>query len=566
MSHSLNPAPIAYSYVRFSSRQQAEGDSLRRQAEATRAWCERNGLRLDESTTLKDLGKSAFTGAHRQNPDRHALAAFLKLVEAGRVPRDSYLVIENLDRLSREHERAALRLWMDILDAGINIVQLTPETVFRHERSDMMDVMRAVLELSRGHGESAMKSKRIGDAWREKKRLAREATEKKPVTRRCPAWLKVEGGAFAVVTERAATVRLIFDWAVAGYGIRAIVRKLNAAGVPPLGQGPWSRVYVRSILRGRAACGEYQPCFRRGNKATADGAPVPDFYPRVVSDDQWHSAQAAIESRLRKGGRPGRQSVNLFAGLLHDASTGGALWLVDWRRGGKVLMPKRVVNGHPGAESVAFPADVFERAVLARLREIDPAEVLPGNGAAARVLALTGRLADVEGRLAKVQEEMTDGDGDCRPLVEALRKLEDKRAGVAAELAQAQREAASPLATAWGEYTSLVDVLDGAADPEDVRVRLRSALRRTVTGVWCLFVARSPWRFAAAQVHFSGGACRSYLVVSGIKERGRPRDWSCASFAEAGVPEDGLDLRKRAHAAKLARELAKLDPADLAGA
>src|SRR5713101_2202708 len=106
----------------------------------------RNGVRLDESTTFRDLGKSAYLGEHRKNPDRFRLAAFLKLAEAGRVPRGSFLVIENLDRLTREDERAALRLWLDILDQGINIVQLHPETVFRHEKSDMVDVMRAIIE------------------------------------------------------------------------------------------------------------------------------------------------------------------------------------------------------------------------------------------------------------------------------------------------------------------------------------------------------------------------------------------------------------------------------------
>ena len=91
---------IAYSYVRFSHPDQAKGDSLRRQTDAAAAWCERNGVRLDTSTTFRDLGRSAYTGAHRSNPDRHALAAFLKLVEAGKVPRGSFLIIENLDRLS----------------------------------------------------------------------------------------------------------------------------------------------------------------------------------------------------------------------------------------------------------------------------------------------------------------------------------------------------------------------------------------------------------------------------------------------------------------------------------
>src|SRR5437016_5118365 len=146
--------PTAYSYVRFSSPAQAEGDSLRRQTEAARVWCERNSVRLDESTTLHDLGRSAYTGKHRENPDRHALAAFLKLVEQGRVPRGSYLIIENLDRLSREHIQPALLLALNLLQAGIRLVQLKPTEMVFDDQSDTMPVMMMMMELSRGHGES----------------------------------------------------------------------------------------------------------------------------------------------------------------------------------------------------------------------------------------------------------------------------------------------------------------------------------------------------------------------------------------------------------------------------
>src|SRR5262245_51791904 len=88
--------PTAYSYIRFSSSQQSHGDSVRRQTLAAQAWCERNGVRLDEALTFRDLGKSAYLGEHRKNADRHALAAFLKLVQDDRVPRGSYLIIESL--------------------------------------------------------------------------------------------------------------------------------------------------------------------------------------------------------------------------------------------------------------------------------------------------------------------------------------------------------------------------------------------------------------------------------------------------------------------------------------
>lgn len=146
---------IAYSYIRFSHPEQSKGDSLRRQIEAVAEWCEHNKIHLDTSLTLHDLGSSAYTGSHRQNPDRHALAMFLKLVEQGKVPKGAYLVIENLDRLSREEEVPACHLLTSILMAGIRVVQLKPSELVLTDKSPGWDIMRAVTELSRGHGESA---------------------------------------------------------------------------------------------------------------------------------------------------------------------------------------------------------------------------------------------------------------------------------------------------------------------------------------------------------------------------------------------------------------------------
>ncbi len=48
--------PVAYSYLRFGSPQQAAGDSVRRQVEKTAEWCRRNGVELDTTTSLRDEG------------------------------------------------------------------------------------------------------------------------------------------------------------------------------------------------------------------------------------------------------------------------------------------------------------------------------------------------------------------------------------------------------------------------------------------------------------------------------------------------------------------------------
>src|SRR5262249_22758471 len=150
--------------------------------------------------TLHDVGRSAFKGAHRTNEDRNALAAFLKLVENGRVPHGSYLVIENLDRLSREHIQPALQLLLGLLQNGIRVVQLKPAEMVLDETSDAMRVMMAVMELQRGHGESLIKSERVGQAWAQKKERARRGQPQpdnksgrtsgmKLMTHKLPAWI-----------------------------------------------------------------------------------------------------------------------------------------------------------------------------------------------------------------------------------------------------------------------------------------------------------------------------------------------------------------------------------------
>src|SRR5436309_22849 len=117
--------PTGYSYTRFSTPEQAKGDSKRRQDQAAEEFCRRHKLILDTTFNLHDAGVSAFKGDHRLNP-KHALARFLDAVRSGRIVKGSWLIVENLDRLSREDELKAVRLFMDILDLDIVIATTNP--------------------------------------------------------------------------------------------------------------------------------------------------------------------------------------------------------------------------------------------------------------------------------------------------------------------------------------------------------------------------------------------------------------------------------------------------------
>src|SRR5260370_31604257 len=143
-----------YSYMRFSSPEQAKGDSLRRQTAARDAFLQQTGLILDDKLRFVDEGISGFKGKHRS--DNNALGYFLSLVHSGRIPAGSFLLVESLDRLSREDVDDALRLLLSLTGAGIKVVQLLPLEVIYQKPVDPMKLVMGIMEMSRGNSESRM--------------------------------------------------------------------------------------------------------------------------------------------------------------------------------------------------------------------------------------------------------------------------------------------------------------------------------------------------------------------------------------------------------------------------
>src|SRR4051812_17193411 len=105
--------PRAYSYTRMSTEAQLSGDSFRRQDDSSKTYASVHGWELLEEDQLKDLGLSAFSGA---NVSDGALGQFLQAVRDGKVQRGSILIIESLDRLSRQKPSKALGLFSEIIN------------------------------------------------------------------------------------------------------------------------------------------------------------------------------------------------------------------------------------------------------------------------------------------------------------------------------------------------------------------------------------------------------------------------------------------------------------------
>jgi DNA invertase Pin-like site-specific DNA recombinase len=572
--------PLAYSYIRFSHPDQAKGDSIRRQTEATAGWCERNGVRLDTSLALRDEGRSAFK---RDDFATYALAGFLRSVEGGRVPKGSYLIVENLDRLSRESEVRALNLFTSILMAGVNIVQLTPREQVFTVRSDLGELLPAIIELSRGHSESKRKQTTIGGSWRNKRERA--AADGVPLTHKLPGWVQMAGarhdgkrwidGRLVLIPDRAEVVRRIFSLARTGLGVQAIAQRLNAEGVPcwrrprkanrdlPAAR-LWNETAVYFILKSRAAVGEFQPC--QGSRCTGRGGstpvgdPISNYFPPVVSADEYDAALAGVRARA-KGHFRGRRGkhINLFSGLIRSPE-GNSLTTKHTVSRSPVLIPVATKQGVKAVKWVSFPAEVFEAALLSRLAEVTATDVFPESDAANRAEADRAKLAEVKSRIARIAAALGDDD-DVPEAVQKLRELRKDEQKLRDRIADAEREAKSPVSDAWGEFKSLAGAAKTGGD--EVRLRIRTALRRAIDEVRALIVPAvlGRPRLAVAQVWFVGGRHRDYLIYC---PGGRAFDPEQHVKAFAGPGRLGdLDLRDPKQAAALEKVLAATERPDV---
>ncbi len=509
-------------------------------------------MQLDTSRTYLDRGKSAYHGRHRAKGG--ALAAFLAEVESGQIPRGSCLIIENLDRLSRENPWDAVPLLCSLVNAGVSVATLSPSEMIYERGRDLTALVLAVVEFGRSHSESESKAQRMSEVWAEKRRAVRE--EGALMTRRTVAWIEEHDGKLMLVPERARLVRRMFELAIRGYGLSLIVRELTTAGVACWGRGgSWSKTYIHKIMAGRVVLGEYQPI----KDGKPDGDPVADYYPAVVDEDTWLQAQAALARRKNKPGPVGKQVAALFSGLIRDARTQDRMFVAWQTRGVKgktrcrrrVLVPAASMEG--ASRSVSFPNEVFEAAILSLLKEVNPADVL-GKEPASESADLMGEIAVLQQRMRQIEEELTGDAGDVPALARVLKNLDTKLQDLQSRRAAAQQRESNPRSGAWLEAKTLLDV----ATDEANRLRLRDLLRQIVDEIWVLIVPRRSHRFAVVQLYFTGDGRRNFLIHYQGAGNGRAGGWDAKAMPEA-IAFDDLDLRRPKDAAELAADLEAID-------
>ncbi|MBE7367672.1 recombinase family protein [Ramlibacter pallidus] len=473
---------LAYSYIRFSSAEQAQGDSERRQLAKFQAYCKAAQLTPAEDS-FADKGRSGFKAEHLN--DTGELRRFLDLARDGEIPKHSTLVVENLDRLGRQEVEDAFGVFTGILGAGIRIVTLpdgqAPQE-FVKGKLDLVKLVMVLMDMSRAHEESRRKQELVSAAFANKQALARASY--KPMGNTAPLWLRrktgwrnyeQDGSAYEEIPERAEVVRRIFQRAIEGYGKGVIAKRLNAEGVKSFKaenqklkargfDGQWGPSSVDKVLKSRAVFGEYQPTTRRGGnggKPTNAGDPIPGYFPTVVDVDTFYAAQAAVDGRRTSKATKQSKSFNVFQGIAKCEKCSANLHMVNKGtppKGGTYLRCAKIGKGGCKCKSVRIEqAEAVFRGMLVRL---DALSLVQDSSASIEreIQIIDGQLAEAKRRQAMFRKAL-DKDSESETFQDAVIRVDSDIRALNKKRQALKTDLAAESGLGWDEFLERLDLV-----------------------------------------------------------------------------------------------------------
>jgi DNA invertase Pin-like site-specific DNA recombinase len=515
-------------YARFSSEAQARGDSLRRQIDGAKDYAAKMGLQIvEDQNIIVDEAASASVGENIVNGN---LGEFLKKVKADQIPRPSDFIVQSQDRLTREGIDSNHEILKAFRVAGINIHCWAENHIFRHDKYDLNDHIRAGITSATANDEIVRKTLNVRQALANKRANAKT----QPFTLKCPGWIdsyyqcpkcqgknvrRMDNKRFAcrdcnaveasfplryeLNKDHTKTVQQIFQMCVEGVGAPAIAIKLNQKGISPFGKAKrgWQQSSIQKILTARTTIGEYQPHFfpngvKRSKRAPV-GEPIPNYYPKVIAEDLFNRAQRALDQRsikdkdgkkIGRGGRKGETVSNLFSHLIACAYCGSPMRYVNkGHKSHAYLMCSGAIRGL-GCEKTGWRYKEFETDCLHFFRELDlPSIFKNGEQEQARaklqqeIDACEGRILALKKKRDKLFKMLSDDDKDeyvATTYKEVKQDLKDEEA-----FKETKQRELSALATRTVDFKETQDIIkklqstNGGDDVYRLRAQVASKLK-----------------------------------------------------------------------------------------
>ena len=179
--------PFAVPYLRFSSMEQKDGDSRRRQRQDFTDWLARNPEYTEYERRFEDLGVSGFDGAHATDGE---LSKLLAAINEGFIPAGSVVLVEAMDRFSRLKPYDTLSHLNTIMKAGVTLVTLDDNQHYDISSLENDSLLYLAMKAKAAHDFSKRLSGQITKSYVGRTLLAKDG---ETIKRRNPFWLTSEG-------------------------------------------------------------------------------------------------------------------------------------------------------------------------------------------------------------------------------------------------------------------------------------------------------------------------------------------------------------------------------------
>ena len=515
----------ALSYFRWSYGRQEKGSTKERQEAYLNEFLRANPkVKLYEQYI--DGGVSGFRGRHAKKGD---LARLLDAVAGDKLPRPLILVIEALDRLSREPPMDAFDRISDLLRRGVTIVVCSEYLTFT--RADLNgrrshELHRLLNLMERAHGTSLDKRRHVQNSWTTRIAAA-QATGVAVKGYVGPPWCSIDPATnrYVIAARDVAAVEVvqrIYRWRIDGVSDHGIAKRLNEGSVPVfraympkdrVRQG-WYQPYIATLLKNRQVLGEHR--FRNGQV-------IPNYFPPIISPEDFERAQAAKKSRDSRPGAKGEKFSNLLTGIAKCGRCGGNMEMTRNTHGTRYLMcanRKRRVKDCDAKGMLNYKA--LEAVTLAQLPGIPWDDVIRCDNPDDPVPALREGLERLGAEIAVQEKEQANAirlltaDPGLEPafarsikdrhawIAEAKLRL-DEQAAALKEAEQTRDERPHLKATALAFWEQIE-----AASPTEraiLRERLSGVLSTMISGMECDTLAKT------AAVTYGSRYAQGYKVL-----------------------------------------------------
>lgn len=439
---------IAYSYIRLSSKQQIKGDGARRQIEAAELYCKQNNLVLSPKT-FRDLGISAY-----KEVDRPSLSDLHQCIANGMIQAGDVVILEKLDRLSRQGIAKTQAMLQEILSQGVVVVSLMDGLVLdRDSLNDLTLVIRIAVASDIAYKESLAKSQRIQankDAAREK------AKQGVAIPRKLPFWLSLIDGKYDF-NDRLSVLKTIIDMKRNGASLAKIAAHLNSSSIPTANHnGIWNPSTLRDVIANPCLYGAHQVRVKVQGKYQPSEL-INDYYPAVISFSEYQELNSRAVQRPA-----GRSETNHISGLVYCEHCGKKMAAKSRKnKTGKVTYYYCRYSLLESCEHKAHVRDLHSH-VIEHANRLEIKPTLKDDKRANEILI---ELSQIDNRVRELSESLASMTSTIATtaVISALSSLEEQKKVLLAE----QRQSVPIAADAVKTLLTLVD------DPKQFNIQLK---------------------------------------------------------------------------------------------